>query len=246
MVCDDQDKGLVPLGILNFGHYEQDELNMSLKLIEKNAMVFDVGANIGWYAINIAKRIPRTDIFAFEPIPKTYGYLKQNLALNHITNVRAEKLGLGEKNHKAVFYYYPEGSGNASAANLTRLPQVRKIAVSVRTLDSFALREKIKRLDFLKCDVEGGELLVFKGGLQTLQRHKPVIFCEMLRKWSAPFGYHPNDIINLLGSMGYMCFTVKGKFLEPFAIMDEKTVETNFFFLHVKRHAKEIKRLKRK
>ena len=93
---------------------------------------------------------------------------------------------------------------------------MRKISATVRTLDSVARKKGIRRLDFLKCDVEGGELLVFKGGLQTLQHHKPVIFCEMLRKWSAPFGYHPNDIITLLGELGYLCFTVKGKFLVPF------------------------------
>ena len=85
-------------------------------------------------------------------------------------------------------------------------------------------------MDFIKCDVEGAELFVFQGGVATIRTQQPVIFTEMLRKWSAAFGYHPNDIIALLADAGYHCFTVHDGRLTPFLTMDETTVETNFFF----------------
>lgn len=53
----------------------------------------------------------------------------------------------------------------------------------------------------------------------------------MLRKWSAKFNYHPNDIIQLLAGIGYRCFTAQNDKLVPFSRMDENTTETNFFFL---------------
>jgi hypothetical protein len=62
----------------------------------------------------------------------------------------------------------------------------------------------------------------------------------MLRKWSAKFHYHPNEIIELLAGLGYRCFTVKAERLVKFAKMDEATLETNFFFLHNNQHAAEI------
>lgn len=54
----------------------------------------------------------------------------------------------------------------------------------------------------------------------------------MLRKWSAKFGYHPNDIIDLFASVGYKCFVIKEDKLRKFARVDEETVGTNYFFLH--------------
>lgn len=49
--------------------------------------------------------------------------------------------------------------------------------------------------DFIKCDVEGAELLVLKGGEETLKSKKPVIFIELIRKWAQKFNYHPNEVI---------------------------------------------------
>jgi hypothetical protein len=53
----------------------------------------------------------------------------------------------------------------------------------------------------IKADVEGAELLVVQGGLQTIAKYRPLIFLELLRKRSKPFGYHPNDVIQLLASI---------------------------------------------
>ena len=98
-------------------------------------------------------------------------------------------------------------------------------------------------LDFIKCDVEGAELLVFQGGEDVLREQKPAIFTEMLRKWSAKFDYHPNQIIELFARLGYGCFTISSRKLRRFDRMDDATLETNFFFLHRERHAKRIKDL---
>ena len=108
-------------------------------------------------------------------------------------------------------------------------------------MDTFVKDEKISALDFVKCDVEGAEYFVYQGGLETLKKFKPIIFSEMLRKWSAKFDYHPNDIINLLKQIGYLCFVIRGRKLEEFTLMDENTLETNFIFLHKEKHAQQVK-----
>lgn len=96
------------------------------------------------------------------------------------------------------------------------------------------------KIDFIKCDVEGAELLVYQGGLETIKRDKPIIFTEMLRKWSAKFNYHPNQIIDLIAEIGYDCFTVCDHNLSRFSLMDDTTLETNFFFLHREKHSQQI------
>ena len=97
-------------------------------------------------------------------------------------------------------------------------------------------------MDFIKCDVEGAELLVFKGGRQSIERDKPIVFAELLRKWSAKFNYHPNEVLELFRDLGYLCFSVKNGRLAEFSLMDEATLETNFFFLHRQEHADKIAR----
>jgi FkbM family methyltransferase len=242
LLGDPHDERIIPIEIINFGSYEKECLEMMLKLIDDGDSVFDIGANVGWYSINIARAKAGVKINAFEPIPRTFDYLRRNLELNGSSSVAIHNRGLSDAAGDLVFYYYPEGSGNASMADLTHSAGVQKIVSPVDTLDRF-VAERAARVDFIKCDVEGAELKVFKGAREVLSSHRPAIFTEMLRKWSIPFGYHPNDIISLLGEMRYRCFTIHGARLVEFLRMDDATVETNFVFLHTDRHAERIRQL---
>lgn len=242
ILCDKDDFRLIPLEILNFGAYEENELKMILRLIDKNAHVFDVGANIGWVSMNISKKIKNVEIFAFEPIPKTFGYLNANISLNGLSNIKTYNFGLSDEEKELEFFYYPEGSGNASSVNLSESSNVQKIICSVKRLDDFAAQNNLS-VDFIKCDVEGAELFVFQGGMEVLKKDKPVVFTEMLRKWSAKFNYHPNQIISIFKDLGYGCFILHGERLKEFFAMDENTVETNFFFLHREKHHGQLQKL---
>ncbi|MBN9299410.1 MAG: FkbM family methyltransferase [Filimonas sp.] len=234
-ICAAGDKRLAPFDALNFGGYEEEELSMQMALIGKYDVVFDIGANYGWYAAHMAKRFPEAKIFSFEPIPKTYESLQKNLSLNNIHNVTAVNIGMGEQKDRFVFYYDPQLSVNASMSNLTNAASVESTVCEVSTLDHFSIERGLK-VDFIKCDIEGAELLAFKGGRALLERDKPIIFSEMLRKWTAKFNYHPNDIIDFLKELGYTCFVISEGKLMPFSRVDENTSETNYFFLHAEKH----------
>jgi len=240
IICDKDDKRIAPIETLNFENYEESDSRMIHQLITDGNVIFDVGANVGWYAVSIAKKYPKSQIIAFEPIPKTFGYLTKNIALNNSQNVFTNQLGLSDKAGELIFYYYATGAVNASSANLTGDKSVQEIRCPVTTIDDFCAAKDL-RVDFIKCDVEGAELFVFKGGVKTIEHWKPVVFAEMLRKWSAKFNYHPNEIIKLFSDLGYRCFTAHGNKLHEFLSMDEETKETNFFFLHPTQHAALIK-----
>lgn len=239
-IADQYDERCMPIEAFNFGNYEHEEMEMILKLLKKDNVIIDIGGNIGWYAVNLGLKRPDSIIYTFEPIPKTYEYLQKNIQLNNLKNVTPNNFGFSEKDDTLTFYYYPEGSGNASMANLTKKESVLKIKCKVTTLDSFIEKNKIK-VDFIKCDVEGAELFVFNGAKKVLQNQKPIVFTEMLRKWAAEYKYHPNQIIDLFLSFGYSCFTIRDKNLKKFGKMDENTIETNYIFLHNEKHETYIK-----
>jgi hypothetical protein len=111
------------------------------------------------------------------------------------------------------------------------------------TIDNFVKENSIPKLDFIKCDVEGAEFMVYKGGGATIEKYKPIVFTEMLRKWAAKFNYHPNDIIEFFRQFGYNCYTSHDGKLIPITAVTDETMETNFFFLHPVKHAEKISSL---
>jgi FkbM family methyltransferase len=238
--CDPCDMGIPPIVALNFGSYESSDGKMMLSLVEDGMNFFDIGANLGWYALHVAKLFPNAKVFAFEPVKKTFGYLTRNISHNELDNMSSFHFGLSNENTIWTFYVNPAIMGAASGSPLASSagePQ----NCEVRTLDNFIDGNPLI-VDFIKADVEGAELLVIKGGLETIKASKPILFLEMLRKHSKMFNYHPNDIIELLRGIGYHCYIIQRDKLVEFFSMDEETVETNFIFLHSEKHKEKIER----
>lgn len=235
MQCPEGDHRVAPIESLNFQGYEEKDASMILRLVPEQGIVFDVGANMGWYSLLIARHVKGCQIHAFEPIPKTYAFLKKNIALNQVTNVFAHHFGLSNEKKDITFYFYSEGSGNASAVNLSERTDAELVTCHVEKMDDFAQVNQLN-VDFIKCDVEGAELFAFQGAIETLKKDQPIVFTEMLRKWSAKFNYHPNEIIELFESIGYRCFYAEGAVLKEILEMTDETIETNFFFMHAEKH----------
>ncbi len=231
----EKDYRVAPIEILNFTKYEPEEAEMMLKLVPKNAIIFDIGANIGWFSFLFAANDSTAHVYSFEPVPSTYEQLVLNHSLNGFDNITLNNFGFSDQEDELIFYFYPEGSGNASSVNVSDRADVTEVRCRVKILDEY-FRSLSEKIDFIKCDVEGAELLVFKGAEKTLAEYKPIVFSEILRKWSAKFNYHPNDIISFFKELNYKCFVVKGKRLEEMVSVDDSTVETNYFFLHEQKH----------
>jgi FkbM family methyltransferase len=240
-ICTKNDKRIAPLDTLNFNNYEQEELNMQLSLIEPGFNVYDIGGNFGWFALHIAKNHLKSKIFSFEPIPSTFNFLNKNILLNKLENIECFNFGFSNAEGCFDFYFDPALSVNASLANVSNNKSIEKVSCSVKRLDDFVEETKYK-IDFIKCDVEGAELLVFKGGIEAIKKHQPIVFSEILRKWTAKFDYHPNDLIKFFRDLNYNCYVLEGSKLRLFDIVDENTFETNYFFLHKEKHATQIKK----
>lgn len=239
MLCPENDHRVAPIESINFGSYEESDSNMIMTLMPENGTFFDIGANMGWYSLLSAKKYKNLKIHAFEPIPKTYSFLKKNIELNKLENINTYNYGFSNESKDLKFYFYPEGSGNASSVNLSERENAEIMLCHVELMDDFVHKNDL-HVDFIKCDVEGAELLVFQGGINTIECDKPIVFAEILRKWAAKFNYNPNEIFNLFKKYGYSAFTAKGSCLSKFGAMDESSIETNFFFLHTEKHRRLI------
>lgn len=242
---DPLDVHVTPLTAFSFDRYEEEDSNLLYALVSDGDTIFDIGANIGWHSLHLSRKLPFAKIYAFEPIPDVFEQLQENVAINDTHNIVVNNLALSDTKQVLTFYSSPAIRGASSSANLFGDETIRKMECPADTLDHYVAENGISQIDFIKCDVEGAELLVYKGAVASIDRFRPVVFSEMLRKWAAKFGYHPNDIIDLFGGLGYQCYTAGGPYLEPFGRVTEETVETNYFFLDPQKHAALIAQFKR-
>jgi FkbM family methyltransferase len=231
-----------PVETFNFADFEPKESRMMDKLFEGCKTFYDIGANIGWHSLNLAGKYRDSIFYCFEPIPTTYQHLQDNIRLNAFTNIFTHNIALSNKNSHQNFFFYEACSGNASAVNLTARDDVNTIECRQMQLDDFSKEEQLPQVDFIKCDVEGAELMVFQGALKTIKSDTPIILAEILRKWSKQYNYNPNEILQLFFDNKYRAFTTDGYSLIPIYEITEETIETNFFFLHEVAHQQKILR----
>jgi FkbM family methyltransferase len=143
-------------------------------------IVFDVGANVGEYALLAQQELPAATILAFEPAAATYQRLSTRLAgHNGRTHLRAYNVAFSDSEQaRELFSYTVEGDDVSLLASVDRrLPtQTLRVEVEhseqiqVRTIDRFCSAEGIQRIDLLKLDVEGHELAVLRGARDMLER----------------------------------------------------------------------------
>jgi len=117
--------------------------------------------------------------------------------------------------------------GKGSYSSLRRPAEsvrARKKLIQVPTsdLNSYVHHNNIKNIDFIKIDVEGGELDVLKGGLGILNRLHPVIMCELADIRTRQWGYMASDIFSLLRRYGYTGFRITPNSTLKFAEQKEK------------------------
>ena len=149
-----------------------------------NAVVLDVGANIGNHTLYFAKVCGAAKVLAFEPMKKSYDALLRNIALNGLS-ATAFPLALSDAAGRAHSVINPTNSGGSGVS-------VSHGTIDVVTLDSL----DIGAFSVLKIDVEGMACEVIRGARQAIARNKPQIIVEA-------FDFQFAEIDALLVEQGY-------------------------------------------
>lgn len=216
------------------GEYEELESQLLTEIARRSKVVIDVGANVGYYSVNLGKELPASGVLiAVEPVFETFNQLQKNIELNNLAHVVKPVMeALADaKGSSKIFIPDTSGSSAASTRNLHEEEGHRTQTVLLNTLDNLMSSLQIEECDLIKIDVEGAEFLVLQGASDTIKKHKPIIFAELLRKWSSKFSYHPNSVLQFLADRGYSCWGVSPQLrhITQFTDMDQ---ETNFIFVH--------------
>jgi FkbM family methyltransferase len=225
-----------PLEILNFGQYEAEESKVLFQLIQDGMIILDIGAHIGWHSVSFAKKFPTSEIYSFEPIPNTFSFLEKNIQHNAVKNIHVFNYGLSNESKDVFFHYFKGGSALASQANLIEHDKTKKIQCRVERLDDVFSSLGAKKIDFIKCDIEGGELAAIQGSMEVIKKFLPIIFIELYEEWCRKFNYSANDVLSLLTGFGYLCFSAEKGHLKKEESIKNENNSYNYFFLHKEKH----------
>jgi FkbM family methyltransferase len=182
--------------------YEFNETSLVKQLIKPGSIVIDIGSNFGWYSIIFSQLVGVSGkIFSFEPVPETYEELNSNVKLNSCKNIKTFNLALGNE-EGSVNFGVPEFDGSSGASSQF-LKCKKQIQVAMRKLDEIIEEQNITNINFIKADIEDGELNMLHGSEKILNKFKPDIMIEIVDMHCDRFGYAPIDVYQFLLSKGY-------------------------------------------
>ena len=155
------------------------ELKVIEQLIEPGNLVFDVGANVGDWTKEVLERKQNLEVHLFEPIPNNYTSLIKNISQAIETKqVIPNNYALGQEDCLKTFYFYKDRPRWSTAyrrfqvEKQYKLENPQEIPVLVTTLDRYCNTLEIQRINFIKIDVEGGEMEVIQGAEEFLSKGK--------------------------------------------------------------------------
>jgi FkbM family methyltransferase len=192
------------------GLYEPVELYLITRLLEPDATVVDGGANIGLYSLMMSTVVGETgSVHAFEPVPGTHAKLVENVGRNRLTNVTVTQAGLSDRTGIVTLGLEQENGDNTGAFGIGHRKSESSVDISTMPFDEYAAAHSLESVDFVKLDVEGSELRALHGMRGVLGRDEPTLLVEVCRETARRAGFSPDDILDMLGPLGYRAFVIR-------------------------------------
>lgn len=204
---------LIAKHLMANGEYEPEVVQIAANLIQHNpGCILDIGANIGTFVIPLANQFAHRLFCAFEVQPKIVELLKDNIALNKLTNVTVHDYGFAERTeHLRITVPDYSKEVNVGAFSLDKevrenqyevITEGEEVEIYIRPMDTCSFPP----IGLIKMDVEGMELEVIAGGLFTLRNNNfpPLIFeCWTWKQWFMP------RLASLLGAVEQLGYKIQ-------------------------------------
>ncbi len=151
------------------GDYEPEKSGAIRAHVKPGDVVFDIGAHVGYFTVLMSERAgPGGRIFAFEPRPLNQRFLARHLRVNGCTNVEVFPTSVGDREG-------PARLDTSTGTGTGRISPTGQVPVQMLTIDGLVESGRLPPPDFVKIDVEGGEMDVLRGARETLERYRPLM-----------------------------------------------------------------------
>lgn len=176
---DIQDESIMKMLVTSGGHYEMETMDLIARLVKRDSVCLDIGANIGVMSLAMSALVPQGKVFAFEALPQNFAHLQHNLSINGIANVEPLNVAIYDKNGTLSFDYVAEFAGGSFASETgVHDHRSQHTEVTCVTLDDWVTQNSLGKLDFVKMDIEGAEVRALAGAQKMLRTFKPNLIIE--------------------------------------------------------------------
>lgn len=164
------------------GNYEPELLEAIEDLAPPGATVYDVGANIGFTTLMLARCVgPAGRVVAFEPLPENLERLRRHVALNGFADrVTVVPCAVDKASGASSFLVHPSGGMGKVEGSGGRAEEYRqRITVETVDLDGYVYARGQPAPSLVKMDIEGGEALALPGMQRLLREARPIVLVEL-------------------------------------------------------------------
>ena len=212
--------------------FERAEVAVFRRLVRPGDVCIDVGGNIGYYSLNFAKWCgDKGQVHVFEPLHHNALVIELAAELNNIQNIAVVQAALSNTDG-VVALSIPSGDGAFAHLTGSGRDVEGMVEVPCMALDSYVTQRALERVDVVKIDVEGAEMLVLQGANAVLGgAHRPrVLMVELVSDYLQRFGWLITDAVQYLGGFGYApWYAVPGGRLKEYSAEVHDRVFNVFF-----------------
>jgi len=224
----------------------EPEIDVLRYAVRPGEQVLDVGANFGIYTYYLSRLVGANGrVYAFEPIPWTRSVFKVVARLLRIRNAQLVPLGCGDCEETVMFRIprQPAGAVSAGLAYLarrdsqpSRAEEALEVEARMTPLDSFFPSRG--DFSFLKCDVEGAELLVFKGAVKIIESSHPTVLAEVVPRRLEALAGSARELVEFFRARDYSRYVYHAEDQPRLGAIDadaDLQREGNYLFIHPSR-----------
>ena len=182
--------------------FELDFFALAESFLENGGVFLDVGANYGLLSLGLAAtHAERVDFHLFEPNPKLVAAIERSIALYPRMRYTLTHAAVADREGVVPFFFDEQQSGTS------HISEDGENSVASITLDHYLERAQISRVELLKIDVEGYELVALRGAQHSLETKAiQAIYFEYCEKWLIR-AQPPRELLEYLEASGYeVCF----------------------------------------
>ncbi len=181
------------------GDYDTVAIRSVMRLLNPDSIVLDVGANIGFWSVPLARRLTRGGrLHCFEPVPGNFERLTENIRQNSLDEVvSVHQLGLSDRNGSAKISLRDGfGAQTGNAAIVIEEEDLKYVCVEIVlcALDDIFDSFSEERIDFIKADIEGHEDRFLCGASNVIRRFRPILYLEINEPYYHRRGLNPTDV----------------------------------------------------
>lgn len=146
------------------------------KFIKPTDIIVEGGVYVGLHTVRFSQLASKGHVYSFEASKRNFDLTQLTLMNNNILNVSLYNKAL----YSQLGDIYLAESWTPDQDSITDIPTSKK--VECMTIDNLQL----SKVDFIKLDIEGGELEALKGAKNTINQHQPIITFEYLKHLNHP------------------------------------------------------------